>query len=81
MEGDMDNPTIPFPDLYADALSVASGPYGVTITLYLTEPPRSGSPQRARIVGRVRLSPELAEGLSSSMPNRTQSGESVELGS
>ena len=70
----MDNNATPFPDIYADALSVASGPYGVTVTLYLTEPPRSGSPQRARIVGRVRLSPELAEGLSSSLVSRVQWG-------
>jgi hypothetical protein len=77
----MDTNATPFPDVYADALSVATGPYGVTITLYLSEPPRSGSPQRARIVGRVRVSPELADALASSLGARAAAGDSVELGS
>jgi len=70
-----------FPDIYADALSVASGPFGVTVTLYLTEPPRSGAPQRAKVMGRVRLSPELAEALRAALASRDENAQPIEVGS
>lgn len=54
-----------FPDLFADALTVSYGPYGVALTLLLTDPlaetPNPSMP--GRIVGRVRLSPDLARAL------------------
>ncbi len=67
-------------DLYADALSVAVGPYGVTVSLFLTEPPRSGAPQRAELVGRLRLSPELGRSLSDALRAGSNPDQSLELG-
>jgi hypothetical protein len=54
-----------FPDLYADGFSVTAGRFGVTITLYRSEP--TGNPgvhdDPKQIVGRVRLSPALAKAI------------------
>ena len=32
----------PFPELYADSVQVTRGPFGVTLTLLLLEPPQPG---------------------------------------
>ena len=58
-----------FPDVFADSLNVSSGPYGFTLTLFASEPPAVGAVDEetptslGRIVGRVRLAPELVEDL------------------
>lgn len=51
-----------FLDIYADGVQVASGPYGMALTFYLSDPeiPTVEGPPGA-IVGRVRLGPKLAE--------------------
>jgi hypothetical protein len=51
-----------FPEIYADGVQVGAGPYGVSLTLYLSNP--AGAPQSpGDIVGRVRFSRELAGAL------------------
>lgn len=69
-----DDPTIP--DVFGDGVSVGTGPYGVTLTFFRSEPLRPpGDPGiPGRIVGHVRLSPELAKALAESI---TRSFESV----
>ena len=51
-----------FLDIYADGVQVASGPYGMALTFYLSDPeiPTVEGPPGAT-VGRVRLGPKLAE--------------------
>lgn len=53
---------VAFLDIYADGVQVASGPYGLALTFYLSDPevPTVEGPPGA-IVGRVRLGPKLAE--------------------
>jgi hypothetical protein len=55
-----------FPDIYADGVSVAAGAYGVTLSFLLSDPfeldPGPGVVP-GRIIGRVRISPELAKAL------------------
>ena len=55
------------PDLFADSLNVSSGPYGFTLTLFLSDPPAPGQTtpdgDLGRVVGRVRLAPDLVEDL------------------
>jgi hypothetical protein len=50
------------PDLYADEFWLSSGPVGVTMTLIASVPVQPGSPVTpgGRIVGRLRMSPQLA---------------------
>jgi hypothetical protein len=50
-----------FPDIFADGVTVSSGPYGVTFTFYLSDPLTQTPP--GRIIGRVRVGPALAEAL------------------
>lgn len=54
-----------YPDLYADGFSVTAGRFGVTLTLYRSEP--TGEPgvhdDPKEIVGRIRLSPNLARAI------------------
>jgi hypothetical protein len=54
-------PDLEFPDLYADGLQVASGPYGLTMTFYLSDPDNPGP--AGRRIGRVRVSTTLGEAL------------------
>lgn len=52
-----------FPDIFADGVTVSTGPYGVTFTFYLSDPlkpPAAGS-LPGRIVARVRVGTKLAE--------------------
>ncbi len=51
------------PDVFADGISVAAGPTGMTITLLLSDPPITGTPGPPKIVGRVRMTLELGEAL------------------
>jgi hypothetical protein len=52
-----------YPDIYADGFAVTAGRFGVTLTLYRSEP--SGEPgvhdDPKEIVGRIRFSPNLAK--------------------
>jgi hypothetical protein len=50
-----------FTEIYADGVQVGAGAYGVTLTFYLSDPETPGSP--GPIVGRVRLSRDLAKAL------------------
>ncbi len=54
------------PDLYADGFSITAGPFGVTITLHLSDPTGEPGPHEEPnlVVGRVRVSRDLARALS-----------------
>lgn len=64
-----DDPTRTPPDVFADGVSVGSGPYGVTLTFFASEPWRpAGDPGvPGRIMAHVRMSAQLAEALSKSI--------------
>lgn len=47
----------PFPDFYADSVQVGIGPYGITLSFGLSRPEQ---PSLRQVVGRVRLSPQMA---------------------
>lgn len=52
------------PDIDADGVQVASGPYGLALTFYLSDPDKStpeGPP--GATIARIRLGSELAEAL------------------
>lgn len=53
------------PDIYADGVGVGVGPFGLTVTLLLSEPSLDAGAHEAPnvIVGRVRLSHALAKAL------------------
>jgi hypothetical protein len=53
------------PDIYADGVGVGIGPFGLTITLLLTEPSLEAGPHDTPnvVVGRVRMSHALAKAL------------------
>jgi hypothetical protein len=76
----------PFPELYADSVQVTRGPFGVTLTLLLLEPPQPGPKKapRARVVGRVRVSPELAKAIGTALTAapkpQAPAGEPMDLG-
>ena len=50
-----------FPEIYADGVQAGVGPYGVSLTYFLSDPEQPGSP--GAIVGRVRLSRDLARAM------------------
>jgi hypothetical protein len=54
------------PDIYADGFNITMSTFGVTITLIRSEPGGEAGPheQPTVIVGRIRLSPQLAMALS-----------------
>lgn len=58
-----------YPDIYADGFSVTAGRFGVTLTLLRSEP--TGEPgahdDPREIVGRVRLSPNLAQAIADAL--------------
>lgn len=58
-----------YPDIYADGFSLTTGRFGVTLTLLRSDP--SGEPgvhdDARHIVGRIRLSPNLAKAIAESM--------------
>lgn len=53
------------PDLYADGFSITAGPFGVTITLHLSDPTGEPGPHEEPnlTIGRVRVSRDLARAL------------------
>jgi hypothetical protein len=58
-----------YPDIYADGFSLTTGRFGVTLTLLRSDP--SGEPgvhdDARHIVGRIRLSPNLAKAIAETM--------------
>jgi len=60
-----------YPDLYLDGYTVTVSPFGVTLTLMRSEgPDASGTPSPTNeIVGRVRMSKDLAEHMAEAMRN------------
>ena len=60
-----------YPDIYADGFSLTTGRFGVTLTLLRSDP--SGEPgvhdDARHIVGRIRLSPNLAKAIADTMGN------------
>ena len=60
-----------YPDLYADGYNITVGPFGVTVTLMRSEgADASGTPSPTNeIVGRVRMSKDLAEHMAEAMRN------------
>jgi hypothetical protein len=59
--GQMDPEQVP--DIYTDAISVTAGNFGFTLTLMRSEPPDVSAENPGQIVGRIRMSTELAEKL------------------
>lgn len=55
-----------YPDIYADGIGVGVGPFGLTITLVLSDPSMEVGVAESPsvIVGRVRMSHALAKALS-----------------
>ena len=53
------------PDIYTDGFAISVGPFGVTITLQLSQPSLEPGPHvdAGEIVARVRMSPALAKAL------------------
>lgn len=51
----------PFPEIYGDSAGISVGPYGVALTLFLSDP-MADEPFRTP-VGRVRVSVELARAI------------------
>lgn len=51
------------PDIYADSINVTAGRYGFTLTLIVGDPHPNEAQPRQRVVGRVRISPDLAGAL------------------
>lgn len=51
------------PDIYTDTITLAAGPFGFTLTLYLSDPETASQENPGKVVGRVRFSPELAGAL------------------
>ena len=56
---DAENP----PDLFTDTIGIAAGPFGFTLTLRLSDPETVTAENPGRVVGHVRMSPELAGAL------------------
>lgn len=68
-----------FPDIYADSINVAGGPFGVALTFSLSDPGAQGDVAAARTVVRVRLSPELARALAETLAQAVRRQDSGEV--
>jgi hypothetical protein len=77
MEGLMENGQ--FPDIYADSINVAGGPFGLALTFLLSDPGAQGDLAAARTVVRVRLSPELARVLAETLAQAVRRPETGEV--
>lgn len=68
------------PDIYADGFSITAGPFGVTVTLALSQPTGEPGPHEdpSAVIARLRFSRELAqklaEGLAQMLAASTQGG-------
>src|SRR5512143_3783775 len=58
-----------YPDFYADGISVSIGPFGVTVTVQLSQPSLEPGPHvaLAEVVARARRSPAPARALAQGM--------------
>ena len=64
-----------FPDLFADAISISSQPFGVSLTFGLSDPSGGAT---GRTVARIRMTPELAKALGEALAtsvSRSPAGE------
>ena len=59
------------PDFFADGVKVNPGPFGFTLTLFLSDTPQAGADQLGRPIARLRLAPELARALASTLTQAT----------
>jgi hypothetical protein len=64
-----------FEDIYADGFIIAGGPYGVALTLTLTDPLNPGAASRP--IGRVRCSLQLGKTLAKSIATTVEQAESL----
>lgn len=76
------------PDFFADGVKVTPGPFGFTLTLFLSDGAHAGPDQLGRPIARLRIAPELARAIGQSLAQATgsagngdASGEGVSLGS
>ena len=51
------------PDFYADGLQLAAGPYGLSLTFYLTDPDARPQQGPGTPIARIRVSVALAEAM------------------
>ena len=59
------------PDFFADGVKVNPGPFGFTLTLFLSDTTQAGADQLGRPIARLRLAPELARALASTLTQAT----------
>lgn len=59
------------PDFFADGVKVNPGPFGFTLTLFLSDATQAGADQLGRPIARLRLAPELARALASTLSQAT----------
>ena len=62
------------PDFFADGVKVNPGPFGFTLTLFLSDAAQAGADQLGRPIARLRLAPELARALASTLTQATSNG-------
>lgn len=55
------------PDFFADGAKVTPGPYGFTLTFFLSDAAHAGPDQLGRPIARLRIAPELARALARSL--------------
>jgi hypothetical protein len=55
------------PDFFADGAKVTPGPYGFTLSFFLSDAAHSGPDQLGRPIARLRIAPELARALARSL--------------
>ncbi len=63
------------PDFFADGVKVNPGPFGFTLTLFLSDATPAGSDQLGRPIARLRLAPELARALATTLTQATSHGD------
>lgn len=59
----MADPRPDFPDFFGDSINVAGGTYGVALTFFASDPLGKDDAIPGEIVGRARISPEMAAAL------------------
>jgi hypothetical protein len=60
-----------FSDVFADGVSVAGGPFGISLTFMLSDPARQRQLEAMRTIARIRLSPALARALVEALTQAT----------
>lgn len=70
-----------FPDFFGDSINVASGTYGVTLTFFASDPLRpDGDGMPGTVVGRARISPEMATALAKLLTEAVEKTAGVSTG-